>query len=86
MDKITHNFHCNNLGPVYEMMKRCDLNEKADGSFNLFPTIHDAVHRAMDNLVPIRIITEMSPKGIFDIQNSIVPPAGIYRAIYARDE
>lgn len=42
------------------MMKRCDLNEKPDGSFNFFPTIHDAVHTAMDNLAPISVITEAS--------------------------
>lgn len=46
------------LGPAYEMMKRCGLNEKPDGSFNFFPTIHDAVHQAMDNLAPISVITE----------------------------
>lgn len=45
-------------GPAYEMMKRCNLNEKADGSFNFFPTIHDAVHQAMDNLMPISVITD----------------------------
>lgn len=62
-------------------MKRCDLNEKPDGLFNFFPTIHDAVHKAMDNLVPIRIISEITPKVTYDIQSSIVPPSGVYRTI-----
>ncbi|XP_055316397.1 solute carrier family 26 member 6-like isoform X2 [Sitodiplosis mosellana] len=44
--------------PAYDMMKRCGLNEKPDSSFNFFPTIHDAVHQAMDNLAPISVITE----------------------------
>lgn len=47
-------------GPAYEMMKKCGLNEKCDGSFNFFPTIHDAVHQAKDNIAPISIITETS--------------------------
>lgn len=42
------------------MMKKCDLNEKLDGSFNFFPTIHDAVHQAMDSIAPISVITETS--------------------------
>ncbi|XP_031636337.1 solute carrier family 26 member 10-like [Contarinia nasturtii] len=70
---------------TYEMMKRCGLNERSDGSFNFFPAVHDAVHRAKDNLNKItNIITEISPK---NIDNNIVhtltlPPAsGIYRTI-----
>lgn len=50
------NFYC--IGPAYDMMKKCGLNEKPDSSFNFFPTIHDAVHQALDNLVPISVITE----------------------------
>lgn len=57
------------------MMRRCDLNEKIDGSFNFFPTIHDAVHRAMDNLVEIPIITEISSKTNSDIGHIIAPPS-----------
>lgn len=40
------------------MMQRCGLSAKPDGSFNFFPTIHDAVHQSMDVLAPISIITE----------------------------
>lgn len=63
------------------MMKKCDLNAKLDGSFNFFPTIHDAVHRAMDNLIPIRIISDFTPNIIPEDQNHIVPSSGIYRSI-----
>lgn len=45
-------------GPAYEMMKKCDLHEKFDGSFNYFPTVHDAVHQAMEHLAPISMISE----------------------------
>lgn len=47
-------------GPAYEMMKKCGLNEKCDGSFNFFPTIHDAVHQSKDTMAPISVITETS--------------------------
>lgn len=47
-------------GPAYEMMKKCGLHEESDGSFNFFPTVHDAVHQAMDNLAPISVITDTS--------------------------
>lgn len=39
------------------MMIKCGLNEKPNGSFNFFPTIHDAVHEAMNSLAPISVIT-----------------------------
>lgn len=68
------------IGPVYEMMKRCDLNEQPDGSFNFFPAIHDAVHRAKDNMVPIAVITEISTKDI-PFGNIIAPSTGFYRTI-----
>lgn len=45
-------------GPAYDMMKRCGLHEKNDSSFNFFPTIHDAVHQAMDDMAPISVITD----------------------------
>lgn len=40
------------------MMKKCGLHEKSDGSFNFFPTVHDAVHQAMERLVPISVIAD----------------------------
>lgn len=63
------------------MMKRCDLKEKDDGSFNLFPTIHDAVHRAMETMPPICIITDASPKAAEDNGNGVVSLPGTYRRI-----
>lgn len=71
-------------GPTYEMMKKCDLNEKLDGFFNFFPTIHDAVHRAMDNLAPIRVITDLIPSTFPEDHNNVVPSSGsngVYRSI-----
>lgn len=45
-------------GPAYEMMKKCDLRETSNQLFKYFPTIHDAVHHAMNNITPISVITE----------------------------
>lgn len=44
-------------GPVYEMMGKCGLREKPDGSINFFPTINDAVHQATDHISTISVIT-----------------------------
>lgn len=41
-------------GPVYEMMRKCNLFEYKSGLFAVFPTIADAVHFARCN-------SEMSP-------------------------
>lgn len=41
------------------MMKKCDLKENSDGLFNFFPTIHDAVHHAMETMAPISVIADM---------------------------
>lgn len=68
-------------GPVYEMMKRCDLNEKPDGSFNFFPTIHDAVHHAKEKLVLMPVITDIPSKITTDIGINIVPSSDVYRTI-----
>lgn len=40
------------------MMQRCGLMVKPDNSFKFFPTIHDAVHQALDNLSSISVIAE----------------------------
>lgn len=39
-------------------MKRCDLRESADGAIKFFPTVHDAVHQAMETVAPISVISE----------------------------
>lgn len=52
-------YHSRLIGPAYEMMKKCDLKEKSDGLFNFFPTIHDAVHHAMETMAPISVIADM---------------------------
>lgn len=44
-------------GPAYEMMRKCGLREKQDGSINFFPTINDAVHQAMDHITTLNVIT-----------------------------
>lgn len=67
-------------GPVYEMMKRCDLNQKPDGSFNFFPTIHDAVHHAQEKIVSIPSIGDIPPKLNPNIGIDIVPTSDIYRS------
>lgn len=72
----------NETGPVYEMVKRCDLNEKTDGSFNFFPTIHDAVHRAMDNMISIHILSStIYSKNGPDMENNLATPTDVYRTI-----
>lgn len=65
------------------MMKRCGLNERTDNSFNFFPTVHDAVHRAKEILNKITIVTEITPKDVDKniVQVLTVPPPGIYRTI-----
>ncbi|XP_031618524.1 pendrin-like isoform X3 [Contarinia nasturtii] len=58
-NKISINVYISNAScPAYDTMKRCGLHEKSDGSFNFFPTIHDAVHQAMENMAPISVITD----------------------------
>lgn len=64
------------------MMKLCELDANPDGSFNYFPTIHDAVHKAMDSMVPTSVIIDnMRLKPNHDVENFIVPPSGVYRTI-----
>lgn len=38
-------------GPVYETLKRCDAYENKTGYYYVFPTIHDAVLYARENLL-----------------------------------
>lgn len=45
------------LGPAYEMMAKCGLREKPDGSINFFPTINDAVHQALGQFSALNVIT-----------------------------
>ncbi|XP_037917492.1 solute carrier family 26 member 6-like isoform X1 [Hermetia illucens] len=42
--------------PVYEVMKKCDLRNSSDGRFKQFPTVHDAVHYAMEVITPISVV------------------------------
>lgn len=37
------------LGPVYEVMKKCDKVTKKENNFVIFPTVHDAVLFALAN-------------------------------------
>lgn len=46
-------------GPSYELMKKCDLRETSDGWIKFYPTVHDAVHHALEVVSPISVITEM---------------------------
>ncbi|KOC67065.1 Prestin [Habropoda laboriosa] len=39
-------------GPVYEMMRKCNLLEYKSGQFAMFPTVADAVHYAKCNIEP----------------------------------
>lgn len=39
------------------MMQKCNLKESTDGSFKIFPTVHDAVHHAKSMILPINVIT-----------------------------
>lgn len=41
-------------------MKKCDLRERDDGTFKFYPTVHDAVHHALEVVSPISVISEMS--------------------------
>ena len=68
-------------GPVYEMMKRCDLNEKPDGSFNFFPTIHDAVHHAKEKKASISVITDIPTKRNPNIGIDVVPSSDVYKSM-----
>lgn len=40
------------VGPVYEMMRKCNLLEYKGGLFAAFPTVADAVHFARSNTEP----------------------------------
>lgn len=41
------------------MMKKCNLTESSDGTFKIFPTIHDAVHHSKSIIIPIMVITDV---------------------------
>lgn len=44
--------------PTYEMMKKCGVKELDNGSFKYYPTVHDAVHHAVEELSPISVIID----------------------------
>lgn len=46
------------------MMKKCDLREAPERLFKYFPTIHDAVHHAINHITPISVITENGENGL----------------------
>lgn len=47
------------IGPAYELMRKCDLKETPDGRLKFYPTVHDAVHQAIEVTTPISVISEM---------------------------
>lgn len=46
------------VGPVYELMQKCELIEAEDKSFLFFPTVHDAVQYANDINVTLAIVRD----------------------------
>lgn len=40
-------------------MRKCELKETPDGKFKYFPTVHDAVHHAIEVTTPISVISEI---------------------------